>query len=272
MGLAGAAIMGLPMHKAQNSDGHDRVQRFLARAYSRSTLPYLAMGVLLAITIVVVGRELEHHIDGIELWLANLGPWSVFAFIGLFVIATSLLLPETVLAIVAGALFGLRWGMAAVVAGSLLAAALQYLLSQHLLRTQIQRAIAARPALAAIQQAVNRDAFRLQVLLRLTPLNPATISYLLGAADVRFSGFLLACLALIPNMLIEVYAGHAGKHIALMAGHDGRAVYLHDLAILGSLAVCVIVVVLMSRMARKAVLGAVGTPENTEQPDRTPLR
>jgi hypothetical protein len=30
------------------------------------------------------------------------------------------------------------------------------------------------------------------------------------AAGVRFSGFLLACLALIPNVVIEVYLGHTG--------------------------------------------------------------
>ena len=35
------------------------------------------------------------------------------------------------------------------------------------------------------------DEFHLQFLLRLTPLNPATLSYLLGAAGVRFWGFLI---------------------------------------------------------------------------------
>jgi len=73
-------------------------------------------------------------------------------------------------------------------AGSLLTGALQFALARQLLRAPIQRALAARPSMAAIQHAVSRDQFRLQVLLRLTPLNPATISYLLGATGVRFSG------------------------------------------------------------------------------------
>ena len=115
-------------------------------------------------------------------------------FVGLFALATSVLLPDTVLCIIAGALFGLGWGVAAVLAGSFLAAAIQFALAHQLLRARIQRTLAARPSLAAIQRAVSRDEFRLQVLLRLTPLNPATISYLLGAAGVRFSGFLIAWL------------------------------------------------------------------------------
>jgi uncharacterized membrane protein YdjX (TVP38/TMEM64 family) len=181
----------------------------------------------------------------------------MLAFIGLYVLATSFLLPEAMLSIIAGALFGLTGGLAAVIAGSFLAAALQFFLSKNLFRAQIQKALALRPSLAAIQHAVTRDTYRLQVLLRLTPINPATINYLLGASGVRFSVFLLACLAHVPSFLIEVYFGSAGKHVARVAGHGMKSLYLHDLMVIGSLLVCFLAVVLISRMARKAVLEAV---------------
>jgi uncharacterized membrane protein YdjX (TVP38/TMEM64 family) len=245
------------MHSVENTGAGDRVRRFLARAYSRAALPYLLAGLLLIVAIVVGGREIGHHINAIESWITKLGPWGVLAFVGLFTLATSFLLPDTVLCIIAGALFGLGWGVAAVIAGSVLAAALQFALSHKLMRARIQRTIAAKPSLAAIQRAVSRDEFRLQVLLRLTPLNPATISYLLGAAGVRFSGFLIACLALTPNLAIEVYFGHVGKYAARLAGSNARTDHLHDLAVIGGLAVCVAVMVLVSRMARKAVMQAV---------------
>jgi uncharacterized membrane protein YdjX (TVP38/TMEM64 family) len=224
----------------------------------------VAVGLLLIVAIVFGGREIEHHINAIESWITELGPWGVLAFIGLFTLATSLLLPDTVLCIIAGALFGLYWGVAAVLAGSLLAGAMQFALSQKLLRARIQRALAARPPLVAIQRAVGRDEFRLQVLLRLTPLNPATISYLLGAAGVRFSGFMIACLALTPNLAIEVYFGHVGKHAARLVGSDARTAHLHNLAIIGGLAVCIAVMVLVSKMARKAVMQAVAETEKAE--------
>jgi uncharacterized membrane protein YdjX (TVP38/TMEM64 family) len=134
------------------------------------------------------------------------------------ILTTSFLVPDTVRCIIAGALFGLYWGAAAVLAGILLAAAMQFALSQKLLRSRVQRMLAARPALTAIQRAVGRDEFRLQLLLRLTPLNPAIISYLLGSAGVRFSSFLIACLALTPSLIIEVYFGHVGKHTVMLAG------------------------------------------------------
>ena len=102
----------------------------------------------------------------------------------------------------------------------------------------------------------------MQVLLRLTPLNPAAINYLLGAAGVRFSGFLIGCLALTPNLAIEVYFGHVGKHAVRLAGGDARTAHLHALAIIGGLAVCVAVTVFVSRMARKAVMQAVAETES----------
>jgi len=221
------------------------------------------VGLLIVVAIVIGGRAIEHHINAIESWIANLGPWGVLTFIGLFVLATSLLVPDTVLCIIAGALFGLFWGVAAVLAGSLLAGAMQFALSHKLLRARIQRTLAARPSLAAIQRAVNRDEFRLQVLLRLTPLNPATISYLLGAAGVRFSGFLIACLATTPNLVVEVYFGHVGSQAARLTGSAARTARLHALAIIGGLAVCVAVMVFVSRMAHKAVMQAVAETEKS---------
>jgi uncharacterized membrane protein YdjX (TVP38/TMEM64 family) len=249
----------------KNTEAIDLVQRFLARAYSRAAIPYLTVGLLLIVAIVGAGHEIEHHINAIESWITKLGPWGVFAFVGLFALATSFLLPDTVLCIIAGALFGLGWGVAAVLAGSVLAGAMQFALSHKLLRARIQRTLAARPSLAAIQRAVSRDEFRLQVLLRLTPLNPATISYLLGAASVRFSGFLIALLALTPNLVIEVYFGHVGKHVARLTGSDARTAHLHDLVIIGGLAVCIVVMVLVSRIAHKAVMQAVAETEKVGQ-------
>ena len=241
----------------EHPEASDLVRRFFTRAYSRAALPYLAVGLLLIVAIVLGGREIEHHIKAIESWIATLGPWGALAFIGLFVLLTSFLLPDTVLCIIAGALFGLGRGVGAVLVGSILAATIQFALAHQLLRARIQRRLAARPSLAAIQRAVSHDEFRLQVLLRLTPLNPATISYLLGAAGVRFSGFLIACLALTPNLAIEVYFGHVGEQAARLAGGGAKSLHLHDLAIIAGLLVCVAVIVVVSRIARKAVTQAV---------------
>jgi len=238
------------------------IRQLLTSSRFSTVLTYLLMGLLLAAAIIFAGKEIGHHIELIDAWITDLGPWGILAFIGLFVMATSVLMPDSVLSIMAGALFGLAWGTAAIVAGSLLAAALQYALSQRILRARITRVVDKKPSLAAIQRTICHDALRLQALLRLTPLNPATVSYILGAAGVRFSSFMLACLALVPTLFIEVYLGYAGKHVARMTGRNSSAVYLHDLLVIGGLVVTVIVMVVVSRMARKAFLEAVTETED----------
>jgi uncharacterized membrane protein YdjX (TVP38/TMEM64 family) len=230
------------------------MKHFLIGIYSRSLFLYLAMGIVLILIIMAEGREIKRHIDLIEFWVKTFGIWGIFAFIGFYILATSFLLPETLLAILAGSLFGLAKGLITVVASSLIASAIQYLLSYYILRSYIQQSLAKRPVLAAIQKAVQHNAFRLQVLLRLTPLNPATISYVLGAAGVRFPGFIIACLSLIPALFIEVYFGHTGKHIAQMVGRDSGAIYLHDLMIIGGFLACAAIAFFLSKIAHNAIL------------------
>lgn len=106
------------------------VRGFYTQARFRVVLTYVVMGLLLAAAIIVAGDELVLHIVAIESWIGRLGPWGIVAFAALFVSSTSLLVPETVLSIMAGALFGLVGGLVAVVAGTLIAATLQYVLAR----------------------------------------------------------------------------------------------------------------------------------------------
>jgi uncharacterized membrane protein YdjX (TVP38/TMEM64 family) len=245
--------------------------RLLARAQVRAALPFLVAGGLLLSLIGFSGYEVGHHISAIESSIVGLGPWGGIAFVVFFAVSTSVLVPESVLSMSAGALFGLGWGVAAAVAGALLGAVLQYGLSRWLLRAPIQRALAARPALAAIQRAVLRDELRLQLLLRLAPLSFATVSYVLGAAGVRFAGFLLACLCLVPHILVEVYFGHAGMHVARRVAGFTPASALHDLVIAGGLAVSLVALALVSRRAHQSIMRAVAESELDEAQNPTSM-
>ncbi|MCB1120937.1 MAG: VTT domain-containing protein [Verrucomicrobiae bacterium] len=253
--------------RAERPEILERVGRYLRRAHSRAVLPYLISGIVLAIVLVMAGREIEHHLRAIESWIANLGPWTFVVFIGLYVIATTFLVPETVICIIAGALFGFGWAMPIVLAGALLAAATQYALADKLIGGRIESMLASKPSLAAIQRAVINDEFRLQLLLRLMPLNPGLMNYLLGAAGVRFSTFMIASLALTPHLLIEVYFGIAGKRAAQLTGNAaGTGLHEHELVVFGGLVVCILIMVFISKMARKALMQAVVSQTEIPKP------
>jgi len=91
-------------------------------------------------------------------------------------------------------------------------AVLNYLIARSLLRSRIEKMLEKHPKLRAIQRAANHEGLRLQLLLRLAPLNPVSVSYVLGASGVRFSTFLLATVGLIPVVFVEVYFGYLASN------------------------------------------------------------
>ena len=229
------------------------VNRLLRRAGRRATLPFIAVAVVVVVLIVVLGREAGHHVAEIERWIVALGPIGLAVFVGLLVLGTSVLIPESLFAITAGAVFGVWPGFVTVLVGNLLAASLQYVLARRLLRERIQRTLSSRPQLAAVQRAVLQDETRLQLLLRLTPLNAASLSYVFGAAGVRFAGFLLACVGLIPHLLMEVYLGHAGQRLTHVVAGARSHSFAHEAVTFGGLLITAIVVFVVSRIARKTI-------------------
>jgi uncharacterized membrane protein YdjX (TVP38/TMEM64 family) len=112
------------------------------------------------------------------------------------------------------------------------------------------------PKLAAIESAVAREGLRLQFLLRLTPINPVTVSYVLGASQTRFSAFLAAALGLIPALFVEVYFGYTAKHLAEVAGQASEHSSLHTAFTIVGLVLCVALLAYVVRLARRAVAGA----------------
>ncbi|MBT8096339.1 MAG: TVP38/TMEM64 family protein [Woeseia sp.] len=222
----------------------------------RKALTYFTVAVLLVLAISVAGKDFAAQLATLEQWIATLGPIGILAFVCVFVLATTLLVPEAIFGIMAGALFGMTLGLSAVIAGTLIASTLQFALARKLLKRQIDQALLTRPGLAAIQRAVLRDELKYQAMLRLTPLNAATTSYLLGAAGVRFWSFLVACLGIIPHLVFEVYFGYVGKHAAHMAGGGADALVVHDIVIFVGLLVALTVLAVISRMAHRAVMEA----------------
>jgi uncharacterized membrane protein YdjX (TVP38/TMEM64 family) len=215
-------------------------------------LSYTAAGIMVLAAVLILGDEIGRHINRVEHGIDELGAAAPLVYASAYALLCSILVPETLLGILAGATFGFRRGLVVVVAGNLCGTLLQFALSRHLLKPSIDRLLASRPALAAIQAAVRRHQLRLQVLLRLTPLNRAVTSYVLGAGGVGFPPFAAAYPAILPYLTLEVYFGAAGKHLARMRQPE-HAVVLHDVVLLAGLAASIVVMTLVARLARQAV-------------------
>jgi uncharacterized membrane protein YdjX (TVP38/TMEM64 family) len=237
-----------------NQYEHEKLlHQFWRAVHIKKLIPYFIFSLMLLIALVILGKDIKHHLVAIEGWISSMGLSGILAYIILFILLTSVFFPDTLMGILAGTLFGLRLRSIAVFAGYLLGSALQYWLSRNLIKKRFERLIASRQNLISIQRAVRRQELRLQFLLRMTPISPVMLSYMLGASGVKFVGFLIACIAHFPMFFLEVYFGYAGRHIARIAGRSEIALMAHDIIIFWGFISAVVVVVFVSRMARHAI-------------------
>lgn len=236
------------------------IQPWYMHVWTRPAL--LVAGVLLLVAVVVgfSGHELGRHIKSLESWISQLGLIGMLVFVVLVVVATSLFLPESVFGIAAGVLFGFEWGLAAIVLANILAATLQYGLAYRLLREPIRRKLGAGRMSAVVQRVAGDGNFNLQLLLRLAPLNQTIISYSLGASGMRFPPFLAGLIAMFPAIVVEVYLGHTGKHLALISAGVKHSGWRHDVLLFSGLLAIAIGVGLASRAAYRGVLSATKAP------------
>ena len=217
--------------------------------------------ILVAAVAGFSGHELAGHIESLESWITGFGLTGMLVFAALVVVAISLFLPESVFGVAAGVLFGLGWGIAVILLANFLAAALQYGLAYRLLREPIQRKLGTGRMSAMIQRAAGGGNFKLQLLLRLAPLNQTLINYSLGAAGIRFPQFMAGIVAMSPALIVEVYLGHTGKHLALIGTGLKHSGWRHDVLLFTGLLVIVAGVVFASRNAYRTLMRAAGTSE-----------
>jgi uncharacterized membrane protein YdjX (TVP38/TMEM64 family) len=220
----------------------------------------LFAGILLVVLVIALGvhysGQLHGHILDVEHWIAGLGVWGPVAYLGLLIVLTSVFFPDSVLGAVAGALFGPWLGTAVVLLGAVIVQCIAFGLSHHFFKHRVQQAIERRPKLSTIQRAANHRGFRLQFLLRLLPLNPVMVSYVIGTTTTRFPVFLAALFGLIPGLFVQVYTGYAAKHMIKAAGQPGGHSTMHLVLVAAGLVVCLVLLVVVVRMAQKAVAEA----------------
>ncbi len=216
------------------------------------------------VALVALAWLVRTQYHQVEVWLGGLGHWAPAAFLLVHAVLVTLGFPVSVLGVLAGATFGWLGATGLLLLAALVAASIMYGLGRTLLAGPARRAIARRPRLLRLMVMVDRDALRLMVLLRLSPLHFALVSYLLGTGRVPFAAYLLTTLLVLPSAAFQAYVGHAarvvGEEVALTGAiATGRLIYLGA----GLLATAALAV-LLGRMARRAL------EADTESVEREP--
>jgi uncharacterized membrane protein YdjX (TVP38/TMEM64 family) len=205
-----------------------------------------AAGLVAAVFIFDVRVLLSDALAAIE----NLGLWGAVLFVLVYIVATVLFVPGSVLTLGAGALFGVGLGSALVSVGATLGATAAFLVGRYVARDWVAKKIEGNAAFAAIDRAVAAEGWKIVGLTRLSPAFPfSLLNYAFGLTRVSLRDYVLASwIGMMPGTVMYVYLGS----IARAAGERQRTTgewALYGIGLVATIGVTVFV----TRLARAAL-------------------
>ena len=188
-------------------------------------------------------------------WVGSLGPTGIL-LVALFLgIGSLFFLPASPFIIAGSAVFGFPLGIVGALTGVALGAAGGFCLSRWFLRKEISAHFRKHSTFRAIDMAIEKEGWKIVILLRLCPIPFGLANYLYGLTAVHFRSYLIATmLGGLPSTLLFCQLGSAGKAglDALSSGHLGRST--GEMIFLGlSMTATVLAIVLIPLFARRAV-------------------
>ena len=206
-----------------------------------------------ALVLAAALLPLAEWIQAVSDRVAGLGVAGIAIFCAGYVLAILLLVPSTVLAIAAGMVFGMPWGGVIAVASATIGATLAFLIGRYLARARVKGWVRRHEKFRAVDEAIGERSFRIIVLMRLSPLVPASLSnYFYGVTKARLPAYVAAsAVGMTPGICFEAYLGHMGMTTIGAASSDMSAGHI---ALLGAgLVMTAVLTWYLARVARRAL-------------------
>ena len=182
-------------------------------------------------------------------------PLGALAFIPLYALWVTLLLPGVWASMLAGALYGTVLGSLVVFLGACLGAEVVFLLGRGWLQGWARRRLAAAPKLLAVEQAVSREGLRLVLLTRLSPAFPFSLLNLAyGLSEVSLRDYSIGLIGILPGTVLfcalGALAGDVARFGTVLAGQADSFTWAVRCLGIGA---TVAVTLLVTRVARRAL-------------------
>ncbi len=178
---------------------------------------------LLLILVLGVGLVLAYRdrfdAAALESWVAAAGIAGPLAFMLIYLVATVLFVPGSIMTLAGGALFGPVFGTLYTLTGATLGATAAFLVSRYLASDWVARKAGVR--MTRIMQGVEAEGWRFVAFARLVPAFPFfLLNYALGVTRVRLSHYVIASyVCMLPASAAFSYLGYAGREA--VAGGEG---------------------------------------------------
>lgn len=247
-----------------------RLQSKRARNWVRPTVLLIVIAALLITAIVLL--PVKQYLVSLLEWAQGLGAWGPIVVSASYLVACVLFLPGSVLTLGAGFLFGVVKGTIAVSIGSTLGACAAFLVGRTIARDWVAKKVSGNAKFAAIDQAVGREGFKIVLLTRLSPIFPFNLlNYAFGLTKVALRQYALASwIGMLPGTVMYVYLGSAARSLADVAAGQVQGGPAQRMFFWFGLVATVIVAVIVTRIARRALNQAVSQGEDASPSKENP--
>ena len=189
------------------------------------------------------------------LWIRTFGAAGAWIYGAAYGLGVVLMVPGSALTLGAGLVYGPLIGLLIVSPASVLGATGSFLVARYFARDWVERKLRAYPRFAAIDRAIEKQGFKVILLVRLQPVLPfVLLNYGLGLARVRLRDYMLASwIGMMPATLVYVYLGSALHNVADLFSGTAKHSPAAQALFWGGLAIGIVLLVVLTRIAKNAL-------------------
>jgi uncharacterized membrane protein YdjX (TVP38/TMEM64 family) len=215
---------------------------------------------LIALALAAIFLPVEEIMTGIQTWVSDNPSSAVFVVTASITLGTLLLLPLSLMMMLAGLLFGLLHGFFVAWVAGMLAFSAGFWIGRTFARPWIERKIQRNAIFTSIDRAIHRKGFLVVLLTRLVMLIPySMLNYSLGLTNVSFRDYFLAStLGAIPPFFLFVYLGTTVNDIAAIINGDisleGRELMIGAIALTAVVGLVLLIVRIAGKTLKEELL------------------
>ncbi len=172
----------------------------------------VAVFIIWSVILFNIFKDISYFLD----WFEDLGRLAPILFVIILIFGVVILAPTPILKVTAGALFPYWLAVLINFTASVIGGLLAFMLGRLLFRDMIAKIVSEDKRLQNVENAIEEEAMKISVLVRLSPLIPdELLNYVMASGPVTTRVFFLSSLSSIIYSLAYAYFGLALGKIAL---------------------------------------------------------
>ena len=203
----------------------------------------------------VLLEQILQQLLSVQQTLLDLGWLGVIAYAIFVAVFQMTMLPLSPVAITGGLIFGLGRGFVGLCIGTLLGAAINFLIARYAARRPLESRLRRNEKFRLIDEAIGREGWRIVALLRLCPIPFGFANFCYGLTAVPFWPYLITTgVAIIPGNFLFTYLGATAQEGVQVLTGAGRPRHPGEYVLMGvGLLATFVAVAYVGRVAKTAL-------------------